>query len=132
MNLRFAWGSCFLPKDQEHFWEDGGKCATLLDKKKIGEFIDIDGPFGHIEYIGPGEFKVPGGFLETKHVAMMAEGSGLTPMLQMVTAALRNPYDTCHFSLLYANKYENDILCHEILEHLVASGGGRFKLTYNT
>lgn len=45
-------------------------------------------------------------------------------------AALRHPNDTCTFSLIYANKTQEDILCREMLDDLVKKGKGRFKLTY--
>lgn len=123
-------GTFTLPNGKEHTFEDGGKCSRYLDEKKIGDKIEINGPFGLIEYMGNGHFKVPGGVRQVGRVAMMAGGSGITPMLQVVTAALRDPEDECRFSLIYANKTEGDILCRDLLEDAVTEGKGRFQVFY--
>lgn len=123
-------GTVKMPDGKEIKWEDGGKMGLFLDKKKVGDCIEIMGPIGVNEYLGQGIFKLPGRTVTVKNVGMLAGGTGLTPMLQVVQAALRDPKDTCKFSLVYANKTENDILCREMLDDLVKSGKGRFKLTY--
>merc|ERR1719161_432386 len=61
---------------------------------------------------------------------MMAGGTGLTPMYQIVTAALEDPSDKCEFSLIYANKTEDDILIKDMLDAAAASSKGRFKVHY--
>merc|ERR1719469_535702 len=61
---------------------------------------------------------------------MMAGGTGLTPMLQVVQAALLDPRDKTTFSLIYANKTVDDILCKDILDNIAAQHPDRFKLTY--
>jgi cytochrome-b5 reductase len=51
-------------------------------------------------------------------VGMMAGGTGITPMLQLMEAVCRDPSDQTHCSLLFANQTEQDILCRERLEEL--------------
>lgn len=119
-----------MPDGQEVKWEDGGKMGLYLDSKKVGDTVDIMGPLGVNEYLGEGLFKLPGRTMPVKHVGMLAGGTGLTPMLQVVQAALRNPRDRTTFYMIYANKTEQDILCRDMLDDLVQTSKGRFKLTY--
>uniref|UniRef100_A0A6V0DMW4 NADH-cytochrome b5 reductase n=1 Tax=Zooxanthella nutricula TaxID=1333877 RepID=A0A6V0DMW4_9DINO len=123
-------GTVKMPDGKEITWEDGGKMGLFLDSKKVGDTIDVMGPIGVNEYLGKGIFKLPGRTVTVRHVGMMAGGTGLTPMLQVAKAALRDPKDSTSFSLIYANKTEDDILCREMLEDLVRTSNGRFKLTY--
>lgn len=123
-------GKYTMPDGKEVTWEDGGKMSLHLDSKKAGDTIEISGPVGANEYIGPGQFKVPGNVIEAKHIGLMAGGSGITPILQVVSAALANPKDTTKFSLIYANKTENDILCRDIIEEMESRSSGRFKAHY--
>jgi len=123
-------GKVKMPDGKEMNWDDGGKMSLFLDSKKIGDYIDVMGPLGVNEYLGQGMFKLPGRTVTVKNVGMMAGGTGLTPMLQVAQAALRDPRDPCKFSLIYANKTEDDILCRDMLDDLAARYPDRFKLTY--
>merc|ERR1712187_470583 len=118
------------PDGSEKAWDDGGKLSLYLDSKKPGDFIEINGPLGVNEYLGSGTFKLPGRTITVKHVGMMAGGTGLTPMLQVAQAALHHRSDTCKFTLIYANKTEDDILCKDLLEEAAANSNGRFKVHY--
>lgn len=123
-------GTFHMSDGKEVTWEDGGKVSLYLDQKKPGDFIEIKGPVGLNEYLGKGEFKLPGRTVKVKEVGMLAGGTGLTPMLQVVTAALRDEGDTCNFTLIYANKTEGDILCRDLLEQAERDSDGRFKVHY--
>lgn len=123
-------GQFKMPDGSEVSWANGGKGSLYLDGKKPGDFIEIMGPLGVNEYLGAGMFKLPGRTVAVKHIGMLAGGTGLTPMMQVVMAALRNPRDTCNFYMIYANKTEDDILCLDILNDLVRNSKGRFKLHY--
>ena len=68
---------------------------------------------------------------KAKHFGMIAGGTGITPMLQIIHAALRDePNSNVTCSLIYANQTEDDILVREELEAAVEKFGGRFKLHY--
>lgn len=123
-------GKVKMPDGNEMSWEDGGKGSMHLDSQKVGDYVDVMGPLGIYEYLGAGLFKLPGQTVSVKHVGMLAGGTGLTPMLQVVQAALRNPSDTCNFYMIYANKTEEDILCREMLDILARDSKGRFKMYY--
>jgi len=123
-------GKVRMPDGKETNWEDGGKGSLFLDQQKVGDYVDVKGPVGLIEYLGRGAFKLPGRSATVKNVGMLAGGTGLTPMLQVAAAALRDADDTCSFSLIYANKTEDDILCRDLLEEAVKVSGGRFTVHY--
>lgn len=124
-------GKFRMPDGKEVDWEDGGKMSRYLDSKKVGDYIDIMGPTGMHEYVGCGKFKLgPNKTIKAQHFGLLSGGAGITPMLQLVHAALRDPEDTCTFSLLYANKTEDDILVRDMLELEARSSTGRFKLHF--
>nr|GMC63391.1 NADH-cytochrome B5 reductase-like protein [Ipomoea batatas] len=56
-----------------------------------------------------------------KHIGMIAGGSGITPMLQVIEAILKNPDDNTQISLLYANVSPDDILLKKKLDVLAAT-----------
>ena len=55
--------------------------------------------------------------------------TGITPMLQIIKAILKDPSDTTRVSLLFANQSENDILVREELEEM-AEKHDQFSLWY--
>jgi len=68
---------------------------------------------------------------KAKHFGMIAGGTGITPMLQIMNAVLRDePNSNVTISLLYANQSEDDILVRQELEEAVTKYAGRFKLHY--
>jgi cytochrome-b5 reductase len=119
-----------MPDGKEVTWTDGGKMSLYLDSKKPGDYIEIDGPLGANEYFGQGKFKLPGRTLDVDHVCMMAGGTGVTPMLQVIQASLQDAQDKTRFTLLYANKTESDILCRDLLEDAQRRSNGRVSIHY--
>jgi NAD(P)H-flavin reductase len=51
---------------------------------------------------------------------MIAGGTGITPILQVINAVLKDPEDTTQISLLYANQTPDDILLRAQLDALAA------------
>jgi len=115
---------------------DGGKMTQYLESLAIGDTIDVRGPSGLLEYIARGEFairpdkKSPPKQVMAKQVSMIAGGTGITPMLQLIRAVFRDPSDSTCLSLLYANQTEDDILLRKELEEVQAEHPDRFKLWY--
>jgi len=109
-----------------------------LDSLQINDTIDMRGPKGHLTYLGSGKFTVklmrkPLEARSAKHFGMIAGGTGITPMLQVLHAifhegALADSNTTA--SLLFANQTEDDILVREELEALARDYPGRFQLHY--
>lgn len=93
---------------------------------------------GHLTYRKNGSFTVapvlkrdPIQRRTAKHFGMIAGGTGITPMLQVMHACLRDePSSSVTVSLLYANQTEDDILLRQELDEAVTKYGGRFRLHY--
>lgn len=87
-----------------------GNVSLYLDQMKIGDLIRIKGPRGQMRYKP---------YL-CKEIAMLAGGSGITPMMQIIRAILRHPKDFTKISLIYANVNEDDILLRDELDQWCA------------
>ena len=61
---------------------------------------------------------------------MIAGGTGITPMLQIIRAALKNPQDSTRLSLVYANVNYEDVLLKKELDELADKYPSRFKVFY--
>ncbi|KAJ4818314.1 Nitrate reductase [Rhynchospora pubera] len=95
----------------------GGVMSQYLDSLPIGSTIDIKGPLGDIEYTGRGNFLVNGERRFAKRLAMIAGGTGITPIYQVIQAILCDqPHDTTEMHVVYANRTEDDILLREDLD----------------
>ncbi|KAH9261746.1 hypothetical protein BASA81_000402 [Batrachochytrium salamandrivorans] len=119
----------YAPKTNARF-PDGGKASYYLGNLGLGDEITITGPWGLVEYVGESQFKVGRHQLRKSFVGMMAGGSGITPMLQILVAALEDAKDHTKFSLIYANQTPEDILCREQLDDLARRFPARFRLHY--
>ncbi|CAI5453014.1 unnamed protein product [Caenorhabditis angaria] len=115
---------------------DGGKMTQYLESLQIGDEIDFRGPSGLIVYKGHGHFAVKAdkkAEAKSRHfneVSMIAGGTGVTPMLQIIAAILRDPTDTTKLRLLFANQTEEDILCRQELDELEKQHPDRFRVWY--
>jgi len=108
---------------------NGGIMSQHLESLEIGDSIDVKGPTGLITYLGNGKVKVTGKTVETKHIGLMAGGTGITPCLQLIEAILKNPADKTTVSLIFANQTVEDILLRERLDTL-ARDNAQFKAFY--
>jgi len=113
----------------DHF-PDGGKMSQYLDSLEVGDMIGIAGPFGRIEYLGTGQLRIGRKEKQVKMIGMLAGGTGITPMLQLIKAVLKDPKDETKLSLLFANQTEDDILVRDMLEAEAQKHPNRFKLWY--
>ncbi len=87
-----------------------GNISRFIDNLKIGETAKIRGPKGFFNYT-PNMVKAFG---------MVAGGTGITPMYQIITAIARNPKDKTKVNLIYANVNEEDILLREELDDITS------------
>jgi len=109
---------------------DGGKMSQYFDTLKVGDSLNIMGPIGTHTYLGQGKFKSGKKEHFCKKLGMMAGGTGITPMLQVMAAILKDPNDKTQISLLYANQTEDDILVRDMLEALEKQYPKQLKLWY--
>lgn len=96
-----------------------GKMSQHLDTLKVGDVLEVKGPIEKLRY-SPNM---------KKQIGMIAGGSGITPMLQILNAILRNPDDNTQVSLIYANTSSEDILLKAELNRL-ALAHPNFKVFY--
>jgi cytochrome-b5 reductase len=87
---------------------------------KIGQKVRIKGPKGQFNYHPS----------LSRELGMIAGGTGITPMLQIIRAAMKNPLDLTKISLIYANVSKEDILLKAELDDLAARYPSRFSVYY--
>jgi len=100
---------------------EGGLMTQYLDSLKIGEKIKISGPTGKFTYLGKGKATIERKTLENsnfKELGLIAGGTGITPMYQVMKSIVDDPNDPTKVNLLFANKSVDDILIKEELEAL--------------
>ena len=98
-----------------------GNISKHVSLLKLGQSIRVKGPKGNFLY-------TPN---LVKHITMIAGGTGIAPMIQVIRACLRNPSDHSKITLIYANVTEEDILLKTDLEELQEIHGlDRLKLYY--
>ncbi|KAK7864189.1 hypothetical protein R5R35_004100 [Gryllus longicercus] len=115
---------------------EGGKMSQYLEGMKIGDTIDVRGPSGRLVYLGKGRFSVkvlrkdPPTEISVKKVNMIAGGTGITPMLQLIRHITRDSSDRTEMALIFANQSEDDILLKKELEEVQKNHPSQFKLWY--
>ncbi|XP_049626631.1 NADH-cytochrome b5 reductase 1 [Suncus etruscus] len=123
-------------KDVNPKFPEGGKMSQYLDSLKMGDVVEFRGPSGLLTYTGKGNFNIqptqksPPEPRVAKNLGMIAGGTGITPMLQLIRAILKDPEDGTQCFLLFANQTENDIILRDDLEELQAQYPNRLKLWF--
>lgn len=85
-----------------------GGMGRHLCSLRIGDTVRMKGPWKKMAYT-PNKFS---------KIGMIAGGTGLTPMLQVVQEIVQNPEDNTKVTLLFANKTETDILLRTQLDEM--------------
>lgn len=101
-------------------YEKGVMSKHLASLRPGADSLDFKGPIPKIAY-KPNEHA---------KIGMIAGGTGVTPMLQVIEHALRDPTDKTKLSLVFANVSEGDILLKGRLDALAAKHGDRFSVRY--
>lgn len=97
----------------------GGKLTTSLDQVRLGESVDFKGPIGEIEYIGDGEFNIHNKLYHgVEQIGMIAGGTGITPMWQLIQASLCDNVKRPLLSLIYCARSIDEIIFYEELKQL--------------
>lgn len=97
----------------------GGKMTTYMHNMKPGDKLGIKGPIAKFPYKAN----------EFESIGMIAGGSGITPMWQVIQDIAANPSDKTKCTLIYTNKTEQDILLREKFDEL-AKKDNRFTIVY--
>lgn len=96
--------------------------SQYLNNLKIGDTLLMRGPKGHLTYNGQGKFTIKRKMdfvnYKKRKIGMVAGGTGITPMLQVINAVMRDPNDRTEMWLIFANQTEEDILLRKELESI--------------
>lgn len=103
-------------KDVNKDFPRGGLMSQHLDSLRIGDALDVKGPLGHIHYLGKGSYQVDERKYHMNACAMLAGGTGITPMYQLIREMLENPEDHTQIFLIFANRREEDIMLRNELD----------------
>lgn len=87
-------------------YPDGALTGKYLQHLTIGDKVLFRGPKGGMKY--------QRGLC--KKIGMIAGGTGITPMYQLIRAICEDITDTTEISLIYANRTEEDILLRQELD----------------
>ncbi len=96
-----------------------GKVSQHFSNLKIHQTVKFSGPIGRMSYVCN----------MTKEIGMIAGGTGISPLLQILAHITINPQDTTNISLIYCNETEDDILLRDELDEL-AEKFPRIKIHY--
>ena len=94
-----------------------GVMSKHFAQMKVGDTLECKGPIVKLEY--KPNMK--------KSIGMVAGGTGITPMLQVIEEVLRNPADKTTLSLVFGNVTEADILLKSRIDALAAKHPQQFK-----
>lgn len=95
-----------------------GKMSQILNNLEVGQNMMMRGPKGRLQY--QPNMK--------KHIGMIAGGTGVTPMYQVLTAILKNSSDKTKVSLVFGNLTAEDILLRSELDALATSHPQQLKV----
>lgn len=98
------------------------KMGCHLFGLKKGDTIDVKGPWSSFK-VAPSQFQ---------RIGMIAGGTGITPMYQILHNILRDKSNTTRVSLLFANHTVQDILLKKELDESARSHKGMLDIHYCT
>ena len=97
-----------------------GAISRFLNEKSVGDHVHIKGPKGFYNW-NPNM---------VGKLGMVAGGTGISPMYQIIKAIVNNPEDKTHISLIYANVTEDDILLKDDLDRMAKEHPENLKIHY--
>ncbi|PIA15883.1 NADH-cytochrome b5 reductase [Coemansia reversa NRRL 1564] len=97
-----------------------GKMSSHIHGLSPGETIEIKGPIPKFPYKADA----------FKEIGMVAGGSGITPMVQLIQHVLEDPNDHTKLTLIFANKSEDDIILRSTLDEYAKKHPDQFNVHY--
>ena len=82
-----------------------------LGQLKTGDSVEVKGPFQKFAYEAN----------QWSSVGLVAGGTGITPMYQLILEMLSNPRDKTEIRLVYGSRTEEDIILRDELDALAAA-----------
>lgn len=95
------------------------KMGSVFANMEVGDTMYFKGPFETFEY-KKNDFD---------RVTLIAAGTGVSPMMQLIDKILTDPSDRTKIHLIYGNKTEQDILLARELQEFATAYPNRLKLT---
>jgi cytochrome-b5 reductase len=99
---------------------DTGKVTPHLHNMKVGDKINIKGPFAKHQWKSN----------EFEQTVLIAGGSGITPMYQILQHSFSLPDDKTKFKLIFGNVSPKDILLREEFDAWVKQHPDRLEVIY--
>ncbi|CAO3700008.1 unnamed protein product [Rhizopus stolonifer] len=97
-----------------------GNISKLMNELKVGDSVGIRGPKGNFAYKRN----------MVKAIGMIAGGTGITPMLQIIRRICNDPLDETKIQLIFANVTKDDILLKDELDEISVISSNQFKVHY--
>lgn len=128
------------PNSDEKLVFEGGKMTMILENASAGKSsdaftVELKGPIGHFTYLGNRQIELsPGNQLrKVKRLAMIAGGSGITPIWSIINAIADEQLSSRYIEpipiwIIYGNRTEEDILIREELDQLTNSLNGSLRI----
>ncbi|KAG9514902.1 cytochrome b5 reductase-like protein, partial [Aureobasidium melanogenum] len=101
-------------------YPDGQLTGGYLEDVQVGDEVEFRGPKGAMKY-GRGL---------ANEIGMIAGGTGITPMYQIIRAICENPRDKTKVTLLYGSVSEEDRLLHKELEEFQEKYPDNFRVIH--
>lgn len=99
---------------------EGGKMSGHIHNLAVNDTLTFKGPVTKWKW-APGQFK---------EVGLVAGGTGIAPMFQVIHEVLKNDQDKTKLTLLYGSKTPEDILLKNELDHLAQQHPEQFQVKY--
>ncbi|KAJ3171950.1 hypothetical protein HDU88_006760 [Geranomyces variabilis] len=99
---------------------ENGSVSRFLHDTPVGEFVEMRGPIVTLPYEAN----------SVKDIGMIAGGTGITPMYQLIKRILRDPSDNTRVTLIFANRTPADALLFNELQILAAAKPERLRVLY--
>lgn len=114
-----------LPDELGHFDlviknYEKGSMSKHIHEMRVGDRLLVKGPIS----------KIPVTANMKREIGMIAGGTGITPMYQVIRHVLQLPNDNTKLSLLFANVGPNDILLKHELDTLAQQHPDRLRVVY--
>ncbi|KAF9175153.1 NADH-cytochrome b5 reductase [Mortierella sp. AD011] len=97
-----------------------GPMSTHIHNLKPGETLSVKGPIS----------KYPLKANQHESVSLIAGGSGITPMIQIISGLLKDKTDKTKINLIFANVTPEDIILKDEIDAYAKAHPDRFKVTY--
>ncbi|KAF8610543.1 NADH-cytochrome b5 reductase [Ceratobasidium sp. AG-I] len=97
-----------------------GKLSSHIHSMAVGQTLKIKGPIPKLAWLAN----------QFSEVGMVAGGSGITPIFQVLQHSLAQQDETTKFKLIFGNVTPADILIRDELDDMAAASNGRFEVMH--